>query len=129
MPESGTREYAELETNPDVAFLKTITAQFQTLLGVSLIEILSRHSTDEIYLGQRDTPEWTCDHEPIKAFERFGKRLEEIEQRIMEMNGNGKWRNRVGPVNVPYTLLYPNTSDYSREGGLTGKGIPNSISI
>ncbi|PON80109.1 Lipoxygenase [Parasponia andersonii] len=129
MPEPGTKEYAELESDPDLAFLKTITAQFQTLLGVSLIEILSRHSTDEIYLGQRDSPEWTSDHEPVKAFERLGKKLEEIEKRIMERNGNRKWRNRVGPVNVPYTLLYPNTSDYSKEGGLTGKGIPNSISI
>lgn len=129
MPEPGTPEYAELESNPDGAYLKTITAQFQTLLGVSLIEILSRHSTDEIYLGQRESPEWTSDNEPVNAFDRFGKKLEEIEMRIMERNGHGRWRNRVGPVNVPYTLLYPNTSDYSKEGGLTGKGIPNSISI
>lgn len=56
MPEPGTPEYAELERNPDLAFLKTITSQLQTLLGISLIEILSRHSSDEVYLGQRDTP-------------------------------------------------------------------------
>ncbi|KAJ7980061.1 Lipoxygenase [Quillaja saponaria] len=129
MPEPGTPEFAELESDPNLAFLKTITAQFQTLLGVSLIEILSRHSTDEIYLGQRDTPQWTSDAEPLAAFERFGNRLMEIENRIIEMNKDNRWKNRVGPVNVPYTLLYPNTSDYSRQGGLTGKGIPNSISI
>ncbi|KAL4642503.1 hypothetical protein ACB092_02G023500 [Castanea dentata] len=129
MPEPGTPEYAELESKPEVAFLKTITAQFQTLLGVSLIEILSRHSTDEIYLGQRDTPEWTSDAEPLAAFERFGNKLKEIEKIINGMNNDQRWRNRVGPVNVPYTLLYPNTSDTSREGGLTGKGIPNSVSI
>ena len=101
----------------------------QTLLGVSLIEILSRHSTDEIYLGQRDTPEWTSDAEPLAAFEKFGYKLREIEIIINEMNNDQRWRNRVGPVNVPYTLLYPNTSDTTREGGLTGKGIPNSVSI
>lgn len=129
MPEPGTPEYAELESDPDRAFLKTITAQFQTLLGISLIEILSRHSTDEIYLGQRDTPEWTSDAEPIAAFERFGKKLIGIENRIAEMNKDKRWKNRVGPVNLPYTLLYPNTSDFSRKGGLTGKGIPNSVSI
>lgn len=129
MPEPGTPEYAELESDPDRAFLKTITAQFQTLLGVSLIEILSRHSTDEIYLGQRDTLEWTSDAEPIAAFERFGKKLIGIEKRIVELNMDKRWKNRVGPVNLPYTLLYPNTSDYSRQGGLTGKGIPNSVSI
>ncbi|PRQ38672.1 putative linoleate 9S-lipoxygenase [Rosa chinensis] len=129
MPEPGTAEYDELETNPDVAFLKTITSQLQTLLGVSLIEILSRHSTDEIYLGQRDTLEWTSDDEALAAFDRFGKKLIEIENRITEMNEDERWKNRVGPVKMPYTLLYPSTSDYSREGGLTGKGIPNSVSI
>ncbi|XP_042967230.1 linoleate 9S-lipoxygenase 5-like isoform X2 [Carya illinoinensis] len=129
IPEPGTSEYAELLSNPDLAFLKTITAQFQTLLGVSLIEMLSRHSTDETYLGQRDNPDWTSDAEPIAAFERFRNKLIEIENRVMEMNNDRRWKNRVGPVKVPYTLLYPNTSDYSRMGGLTGKGIPNSISI
>ncbi|XP_057959550.1 probable linoleate 9S-lipoxygenase 5 isoform X2 [Malania oleifera] len=129
MPEPGTHEYAELESNPDLAFLKTITSQLQTLLGVSLIEILSRHSTDEVYLGQRDTPKWTSDAEPLEAFERFGKKLVEIENRIMDMNNDKRWKNRNGPVKIPYTLLYPSTSDYSRAGGLTGRGIPNSVSI
>ncbi|CAK9161112.1 unnamed protein product [Ilex paraguariensis] len=129
MPEPGTPDYAELESNFDRAFLKTITSQFQTLLGVSLIEILSRHSSDEIYLGQRDTPEWTSEAEPREAFDRFGRNLIEIEGRIMDRNNDKRWKNRVGPVKVPYTLLYPSTSDTSKVGGLTGKGIPNSVSI
>lgn len=129
MPQPGTPEYVELESDPEKAFLKTITAQFQTLLGVSLIEILSRHSTDEVYLGQRDTPEWTSDAEPLAAFERFQMKLLDIEKRITERNNDKRWKNRHGPVKVPYTLLYPNSSDYTKVGGLTGKGIPNSISI
>ncbi|XP_027367449.1 linoleate 9S-lipoxygenase 5-like isoform X1 [Abrus precatorius] len=129
MPEPGTPEYEELKTDPDLAFLKTITAQFQTLLGVSLIEVLSRHSTEEFYLGQTDNPDWTLDAEPLAAFQRFSQRLMEIENNIMERNKDKRLKNRNGPVKMPYTLLYPNTSDYSREGGLTGKGIPNSISI
>ncbi|KAK2976054.1 hypothetical protein RJ640_024782 [Escallonia rubra] len=124
MPEPGSREYEELKSNPEKAFLRTVTPQLQTLLGISLIEILSRHSSDEFYLGQRDTPEWTKDVEPLKAFGRFGKRLGEIEHEIVKMNSDEKWKNRVGPVKVPYTLLYPTS-----EGGLTGKGIPNSVSI
>ncbi|XP_030534864.2 probable linoleate 9S-lipoxygenase 5 isoform X1 [Rhodamnia argentea] len=124
MPEEGTPEFEELKQNPDKTFLKTITAQLQTLLGISLIEILSTHSTDEVYLGQRDTPEWTADAEPLEAFERFGKKLGEVEERIMRMNGDERWRNRVGPVEVPYMLLYPTS-----EGGVTAKGIPNSVSI
>ncbi|XP_050274142.1 probable linoleate 9S-lipoxygenase 5 isoform X3 [Quercus robur] len=124
MPEEGTPVYDELKSDPDKVYLKTITAQLQTLLGVSLIEILSRHSTDEVYLGQRDTREWTFDTKPLEAFDRFGKKLAEIEDRIVTMNNDKKWKNRVGPVKVPYTLLYPTS-----EGGLTGKGIPNSVSI
>lgn len=129
MPEQGTPEYAELHSNPDLAFLKTITPQLQTLLGVSLIEILSRHSSDEIYLGQRDTPHWTSDTEPQEAFQRFHDKLVEIEGRILERNCDHRLKNRFGAVKLPYTLLYPNASDYTRIGGLTGKGIPNSISI
>ncbi|CAL9003385.1 unnamed protein product [Prunus brigantina] len=124
MPEKGTPEYKELESSPDTVFLKTITAQLQTVLGIALIEILSRHSTDEVYLGQRDTPEWTADTEPLKAFDKFGKKLAEIEDRITSMNNDEKLKNRVGPVKVPYTLLFPTS-----EGGLTGRGIPNSVSI
>lgn len=129
MPEPGTEEYAELEKDPEVAFLKTITAQFQTLLGVSLIEILSRHSKDEVYLGQRDTTEWTTDDEPLLAFDRFSTHLIEIEDKIVQRNEDPMLKNRNGPVKVPYTLLYPSTSDYTKESGLTGKGIPNSVSI
>ncbi|KAI3788734.1 hypothetical protein L2E82_01507 [Cichorium intybus] len=129
MPKKGTPEYAEVEYDPEKAFLKTITSQLQTLLGVSLIEILSRHSTDEIYLGQNESPYWTSDAAALQAFERFGKKLVEIEERIMERNNDERLKNRIGPVKVSYTLLYPNTSDETHVGGLTGKGIPNSISI
>ncbi|GKV42758.1 hypothetical protein SLEP1_g50132 [Rubroshorea leprosula] len=129
MPELGTPEYEELEKDFSKAFMKTITAQFQTLLGVSLIEVLSRHSTDEVYLGQRDTPEWTTDAEPLAAFDRFRKKLAEIEHKINDRNEDDRMKNRKGPVQVPYTLLYPCTSGDSKNAGLTGKGIPNSISI
>ncbi|KAK3418575.1 hypothetical protein EUGRSUZ_H04500 [Eucalyptus grandis] len=124
IPEEGTPEYEELQTNRERALLKTITPQILSLLGISLVEILSTHSPDEVYLGQRDTAEWTSDEAPLQAFEKFGKRLEEIEQRITDMNSDERLRNRAGLVRMPYTLLYP-----SSEVGLTGKGIPNSISI
>lgn len=124
IPEKGTPEHEELTMNPDKAFLKTITAQLQTVVGISLIEILSRHSSDEVYLGQRDTPEWTTDDKPIEAFKEFGKRLEKIEEKIIEMNRDEELKNRIGPVMMPYTLLFPRS-----DVGLTGKGIPNSVSI
>lgn len=124
MPEPGSEDYEMLKTDPDRVFLKTITARLQTLLGVALIEILSRHSSDEVYLGQRDTPVWTKDAEALAAFEKFGKKLGEVERRIVEMNGDERWKNRVGPTMLPYTLMYPTS-----EEGLTGRGIPNSTSV
>ncbi|KAF5782039.1 putative linoleate 13S-lipoxygenase [Helianthus annuus] len=124
MPEPDTPEYEELKENPDKVFLKTITPQFQMLLGIALIELLSRHSSDEVYLGQRECPEWTLDAEPLNAFQKFGTKLKEIEERIVAMNNDEKLKNRVGLAKVPYTLLYPTS-----EEGLTGKGIPNSTAI
>nr|UDP26497.1 lipoxygenase 4 [Tulipa gesneriana] len=129
MPESGSKEYEELKTNPDKVLLNTITGQFHTVLGVALIEILSKHASDEVYIGQRDSPEWTTDQKALEAFYRFRNTLVEIEKGIEALNNDKSLKNRYGPVRVPYTLLYPNTSDVSGASGLTGKGVPNSISI
>ncbi|PON59873.1 Lipoxygenase [Trema orientale] len=124
MPENGTPEYEQLKSDPEKGFLLTITSEFQTLIGVSLIEILSRHASDEVYLGQRDTPDWTAESDPLQAFERFGRKLSQIEDKIVSRNKDTSLKNRAGPVNFPYTLLHPTS-----EEGLTAKGIPNSISI
>ncbi|KAI3676058.1 hypothetical protein L1987_85654 [Smallanthus sonchifolius] len=124
MPEPKTLEYDELKDDPKKVFLKTVSPQIQSLLSITLIEILSRHTSDEIYLGQRECPEWTMDAELLKAFENFSNKLKEIEERIVKMNKDESLKNRYGPAKVPYTLLYP-----SSEEGLTGRGIPNSVSI
>ncbi|OAY85603.1 putative linoleate 9S-lipoxygenase 5 [Ananas comosus] len=124
MPEPGSADYEELKTNPDKVFLRTVTSELETILGVSLIEILSTHSSDEVYLGQRDTPEWTADQSALQAFERFKARLAQIEADIVKRNGDPSLKNRNGPVKMPYTLLYPTST-----AGITGKGIPNSVSI
>ncbi|KAM6577779.1 hypothetical protein CsatB_029616 [Cannabis sativa] len=124
MPEEGTPEYEQLKSDPEKGFLLTITSEFQTLIGVSLIEILSRHASDEVYLGQRDYDDWTAEAGPLQAFERFGRKLAQIEDKMMSKNKDTNLKNRAGPVNFPYTLLHPNG-----EEGLSAKGIPNSISI
>jgi linoleate 9S-lipoxygenase len=130
MPAPGSDEYAELERKPEKVFVRTITSQFQALVGISLLEILSSHSSDEVYLGQRDTKEWTSDAKAQEAFKRFGARLAEIEKRVVTMNADPRLKNRNGPAEFPYTLLYPNTSDTKGDAaGITAKGIPNSISI
>ncbi|KAL9691249.1 hypothetical protein QQ045_011668 [Rhodiola kirilowii] len=123
IPKEGSDEYKELEDNPEKFFLRTITSQFQTLLGISLIELLSRHGSDEVFLGQREQG-WTEDKETLEAFDRFNEKLVAIEKKINELNGDEKWRNRTGPVKMPYTVLIP-----SSEVGLTFRGIPNSVSM
>ncbi|KAG5154326.1 hypothetical protein JHK82_012295 [Glycine max] len=59
-----------------------------------------------------------------EAFKRFGKNLEEIENKLIEKNNDETLRNRYGLAKMPYTLLYPSSDE-----GLTFRGIPNSISI
>ena len=130
MPEPGSKEYEELERDPERGFIHTITSQIQTIIGISLIEVLSKHSSDEVYLGQRDTAEWTSDARAQAAFKRFSDALVEIEGKVVGENRDTQLKNRNGPAEFPYMLLYPNTSDHSgAAAGLTAKGIPNSISI
>ncbi|XP_015939191.1 seed linoleate 9S-lipoxygenase isoform X1 [Arachis duranensis] len=124
IPEKGTKDYDEMVKNPQKAYLGTITPKYQTLVDLSVIEILSRHASDEVYLGQRENPNWTSDSRAIQAFNKFGSKLAEIEGKIKERNKDSSLSNRVGPVELPYTLLLPSSTE-----GLTFRGIPNSISI
>uniref|UniRef100_A0A803KP58 Lipoxygenase n=1 Tax=Chenopodium quinoa TaxID=63459 RepID=A0A803KP58_CHEQI len=117
------KELKELEKNPDGVFLKTVTSQLRTLACLSVIELISRHSEDEVYLGQRE-PGWTSDAPPIEAFKRFSKKLESIEKEILDRNKDPELKNRVGPAKLPFTLLCPSSGV-----GITGRGIPNSVSI
>lgn len=126
LPEPGTNDYKELRSDPNKFFLKTFTSKLleNDILNISTIELLSTHSRDESYLGDRSDPEWTFDREVLDAFEKFKRRLDEIEDMIESRNRNCRLKNRVGLVNMPYTLLLPRS-----EPGLTFRGIPNSISI
>lgn len=124
MPQPGSAEYEELKKNPDTVLLKTITSQVQTIIGISLIEVLSAHASDELYLGERASGEWAKDNRVVDAFNRFGSKLKQIETKISELNRDPGLKNRSGPAQMPYSLLSP----YS-EGGITAKGIPNSITI
>ncbi|XP_061360233.1 uncharacterized protein LOC133304241 [Gastrolobium bilobum] len=124
IPEKGTPEYDEMVKSPQKAYLRTITPKYQTLVDLSVIEILSRHASDEVYLGERDNPNWTSDTKALQAFKKFGSKLAEIEGKIKGRNNNSSLRNRYGPIQLPYTLLAPSSDE-----GLTFRGIPNSISI
>ncbi|OVA04601.1 Lipoxygenase [Macleaya cordata] len=128
IPNEGTFEFAEFLRDPDKYFLKMLPERIEMTLGIALLEILSRHTSDEVYLGQRSL-EWTDNEEVRRSFEKFRKNLLEVEKKILTRNKDPNLKNRLGPARIPYTLLYPDTSNETSKGGLTGKGIPNSVSI
>ncbi|GMY16386.1 Linoleate 13S-lipoxygenase 2-1, chloroplastic [Fagus crenata] len=91
---------------------------------MAILDVLSNHSPDEEYLGEKIEKAW--DENPIikAAFEKFTGRLKELEGTIDERNANRDLKNRCGAGVVPYELLKPFS-----EPGVTGKGVPYSISI
>ncbi|KAI7992306.1 hypothetical protein LOK49_LG12G00773 [Camellia lanceoleosa] len=79
---------------------------------------------DEEYIGKEMEPAWTENLVLKAAFERFNGKLKELEGVIDDRNANMSLKNRIGAGVVPYELLKPFS-----EPGVTGKGVPNSISI
>ncbi|XP_020258188.1 linoleate 9S-lipoxygenase 5, chloroplastic-like [Asparagus officinalis] len=128
-PMPDPKEYDEIENDPEGLLLKSITSKAQALTVMSVLEILSMHSSDEVYIGQREDKEWTSDRRAVEVFERFREELVRIEKRIEERNKDERLQNRIGEVGVAYTLLYPSTSDFRRVAGISGRGVPNSVSV
>jgi lipoxygenase len=109
---------------PEGALLQCFPSQIQATRVMAVLDILSNHSPDEEYLGDIIEPAW-AENPIIKgAFERFNRKLLELEGTIDERNANRELRNRNGAGVVPYELLKP----FSKPG-VTGKGVPYSISI
>ncbi|KAG2379963.1 Seed linoleate 9S-lipoxygenase [Vigna angularis] len=124
IPKPGTQEYDEMTKNPQEAYLKTITPKYQAVVDLSVMELLSTHASDEVYLGQRNSLDWTAHQEAKDLFRRFTDDLRKIENEISDRNSNEGLKNRTGPVKMPYTLLLPTSKP-----GMTFRGIPNSVSI
>lgn len=131
IPEQHSLDYAQMMKDPEAFMLSSVSSPNQATTVMAVLELLSKHSTDEAYLGQvkGSTHELTDDEGIEQAFGKFSAALAGVEKNVSERNKNSNLKNRYGPSQVPYTLLYPNTTDLSREGGLTGRGIPNSVSI
>ncbi|KAM0874376.1 hypothetical protein ACQ4PT_037478 [Festuca glaucescens] len=94
--------------------------RFTATLGLALIEVLSNHTSDEVYLGQRATSTWTDDGEVLQLLDQFHEELRRVEKRVTERNKDPRLNNRRCPVKVSYTLLFPDVA--GTEKGLTGIG-------
>lgn len=124
IPEAGTADWDQLQTNPERFYLDSISNESQATSVMATIEILSTHALDEEYLGQRLTPNWSNDPRVLSAFAKFSGKMDDVEDLIHSRNADTSLKNRCGAIQLPYELLLPTSSP-----GLTGKGVPNSISI
>lgn len=117
-------EWEKFIAKPERALLKCFPSQLQATRVMAVLDILSTHSPDEEYIGEKVEPSWA--EEPVikAAFERFRERLKKLETLIDERNENTNLKNRNGAGIVPYELLKP----FSKPG-VTGMGVPCSISI
>ncbi|KDP43421.1 hypothetical protein JCGZ_16708 [Jatropha curcas] len=109
---------------PEAALLQCFPSQQQATKVMAILDVLSSHSPDEEYIGHTLEPSWEANPAIKSAYERFNARLKELEATIDERNNDLKNSNRAGAGVVPYELLKPVS-----ESGVTGKGVPNSISI
>lgn len=123
--EDPTEEELKLFWNkPEVLLLQCFPSQLQATKVMAILDVLSNHSPDEEYLGEKAEPAWEADPIINAAFEQFNGRLKEIEGIIDARNNDPNLKNRNGVGVVPYELLKP----FSKSG-VTGKGVPYSISI
>ncbi|KAL2487967.1 Lipoxygenase 2 [Forsythia ovata] len=117
-------EKEEFLKRPEEFLLKCFPSQVQAKQVMAILDVLSTHSPDEEYLGAKIEPYWKEDKYITDVFEQFSGKLKEIEGIIDARNADHSLKNRVGAGVVPYQLLKP----FSEEG-VTGMGVPNSISI
>ncbi|KAJ0671342.1 putative linoleate 13S-lipoxygenase [Helianthus annuus] len=117
-------EWQSFIKRPEDALLKCFPSQIQATKVMAILDVLSSHSPDEEYIGGNIEAAWEAEPAIKAAFEEFRGRLNELEAIIDSRNTDPNLKNRSGAGLVPYQLLKP----YS-EKGVTGRGVPNSISI
>ncbi|KAM3397766.1 hypothetical protein P3S68_001279 [Capsicum galapagoense] len=117
-------EWESFLQNPEEALLKCLPSQIQDTKVIAIMDVLSNHSPDEEYIGEKIEPSWAEDPVTKAAFEVFSGKLQELEGIIDARNADSKLMNRNGAGIVPYELLKPFS-----EPGVTGNGVPYSISI
>ncbi|KAJ0477028.1 Lipoxygenase 2 [Helianthus annuus] len=117
-------EWEAFINKPEDVLLDSFPTQIQATKVMSVLDILSNHSPDEEYIGSTMEPAWAADPAIKAAFEEFSGGLKELESIIDLRNNDPNFRNRSGAGLLPYELFKPFS-----EPGVTGKGVPYSISI
>uniref|UniRef100_M1D5H7 Lipoxygenase n=1 Tax=Solanum tuberosum TaxID=4113 RepID=M1D5H7_SOLTU len=117
-------EWEDFLNKPEEALLKCFPSQLQATTVIAVLDVLSNHSPDEEYVGTNIEPFWKDEPVINAAFEVFSGKLKELEGIIDARNADCNLKNRNGAGVMPYELLKPFS-----EPGITGKGVPYSISI
>ncbi|KAC9456368.1 hypothetical protein E3N88_45803 [Mikania micrantha] len=117
-------EWEAFKRRPEDELLSAFPSQIQASQVMAVLDVLSSHSPDEEYIGAKIEPVYEANPHIKAAYEVYAGRLKELEGIIDGRNADESRKNRNGVGVVPYNLLKP----YS-EPGVTGMGVPNSISI
>ncbi|KAE8726092.1 Linoleate 13S-lipoxygenase 2-1 [Hibiscus syriacus] len=126
MPDEDPSEeqWKHFMENPEAVLLECLPSKLQAARVMTVVNVLSYHSPDEEYIGETIEPSWEENPDIKAAFDRFHGRLVELESVVDKRNGDKNLKNRCGAGIIPYEYLKPFS-----EPGMTGKGVPNSISI
>lgn len=126
IPHESDPDYEQFIMSPQSSFLSSLPSQLQATKVMAVQDTLSTHSPDEEYLGEINplNTHWVNDTHVMKLFKRFSARIDEIDEIINARNKDHRFKNRTGAGVPPYELLLPKSGP-----GVTGRGIPNSISI
>ncbi|PWA77612.1 linoleate 13S-lipoxygenase 2-1 protein [Artemisia annua] len=117
-------DWEAFKRRPEDELLSTFPSQIQASQIMAVLDVLSNHSPDEEYIGEKMEPAFEAVPQIKAAYEIFSGKLKELEGIIDSRNADETRKNRNGVGVSPYNLLKP----YS-EAGVTSMGVPNSISI
>ncbi|PWA77611.1 linoleate 13S-lipoxygenase 2-1 protein [Artemisia annua] len=117
-------EWEAFKRRPEDELLSTFPSQIQASQVMAVLDVLSNHSPDEEYIGDKMEPSFEAVPQIKAAYEKFSGKLKELEGIIDLRNADETRKNRNGVGVIPYNLLKP----FSK-AGVTSMGVPNSISI
>ncbi|XP_051223252.1 lipoxygenase 2.3, chloroplastic [Lolium perenne] len=115
---------ADFRAKPEKELLEVFPSQFQAVLVMTVLHVLSSHWPDEQHMGRHVEPAWEADPIIKSAFQKLQDKMLENEGIIDDRNEAEDLKNRCGAGVMPYELF-----KRSSGAGDTGKGLPYSISI
>ncbi|KAM7523357.1 hypothetical protein LguiA_013259 [Lonicera macranthoides] len=117
-------EWKKFVKNPEQPLLACFPSVLQATIVIAVLDVLSTHSKDEEYIGQCIEPTWEENQILMSAFQTFTSRLRDLKDTIDGRNVDKNLKKRTGAGLIPYELFIPTSKE-----GVTGQGVPNSISI